>query len=219
MMPNYRDKQSVPTQSPNSIIMIDENSSFCRRFFDESAQIAQLLDAEKATRMVAALVELRQRKGRLFILGAGGSAGNSSHAVNDFRKLCGIEAYSPTDNSSELTARINDEGWDTAFVEWLRISNLQKKDALLVFSVGGGSIERNVSIPIVNALKHGKNVGAVILGIVGRDGGFTKSIGTEVLVVPNVNDKLVTPHSEAFQAIVWHCLVSHPLLQIAPTKW
>jgi len=206
-------------RGPVNLDTNDKGSVFCRQFLNDIARIADLIDASKVTRMVLELVELRKNNGRLFILGAGGSAGNSSHAVNDFRKLCGIEAYSPTDNISELTARINDDGWDTAFIEWLRISKLNEKDALLIFSVGGGSVEKNISVPIVNALKYGKNLGAAILGIVGRDGGYTKSIGDEVLVVPTVNEQLVTPFSEAFQAIIWHCLVSHPLLQTKPTKW
>jgi D-sedoheptulose 7-phosphate isomerase len=165
------------------------------------------------------LTSLRDRKGRLFVLGVGGSAGNASHAVNDFRKLCGIEAYAPTDNVSELTARTNDEGWDTIFSEWLKVSNLNENDALLVFSVGGGNLEKNVSPGIVTALKYAKNVKSKIFGIVGRDGGFTNEVGDCVIVIPTVNKVHITPHTEAFHGIVWHSLVSNPILQIKSTKW
>ncbi len=197
----------------------DKNLMFCKDFFEGISEISEKIDTEQVTRIAKKLSEVREHDGRLFIIGAGGSAGNASHAVNDFRKLCQLEAYSPTDNTSELTARINDEGWDTAFIEWLRVSKVNSKDAVLVFSVGGGSVEQNVSVPIIKALEHTKQVGGTILGIVGRDGGYTKIVGEEVLLIPTVNNSLVTPFSESFQAVVWHCLVSHPLLQVNPTKW
>jgi len=169
--------------------------------------------------MADQLVALRERKGRLFLIGVGGSAGNCSHAVNDFRKLCGIQAYSPVDNVSELTARANDEGWDTIFSGWLEISDLSVRDAILILSVGGGDSARNVSTNIVKAIDFAKSRGAKVLGIVGRDSGYTAKHGDVVVVVPQVNADRVTPLSEAFQAVVWHCLVSHPQLQVNRTKW
>jgi len=169
--------------------------------------------------MVEVLADLRQSGGRLFLLGVGGSAANCSHAVNDFRKLAGIEAYAPTDNVSELTARTNDEGWSTVFAAWLKVSHLTKRDVLFVMSVGGGSLEKNISPNLVTALDYGKEVGARIIGIVGRDGGYTARVADACVVIPTVNPANVTPHSEAFQAIVWHLLVSHPALKAAPTKW
>jgi len=193
--------------------------SYIDQYFQEVKKIINIIDLETLEEMTNALVKLRKREGRLFILGVGGSAANASHAVNDFRKLCGIEAYAPTDNVSELTARTNDAGWDTVFVEWLRTSHLSERDAVMVFSVGGGSIERNVSINLIKALEEVKHRGAIILGIVGRDGGYTKKIGGPVLVIPVINPEYVTPHTEAFQSVVWHCLVSHPKLQIQATKW
>ena len=165
------------------------------------------------------LAALRARGGRLFILGVGGSAGNSSHAVNDFRKLCGIETYSPVDNVSELTARTNDEGWDTVFAAWLEVSRLNERDAILVFSVGGGDVERNVSTNIVKAVDLAKARRAKVLGVVGRKSGHTAKLADVAVVIPEINSERVTPHSEAFQAVVWHCLVSHPALQVNRTKW
>lgn len=182
-------------------------------------EIAARIDQAAVEAIAKSLVALRARGGRLFILGVGGSAANCSHAVNDFRKLCGIEAYAPTDNVSELTARTNDEGWETVFVGWLRISRLSKNDALLIFSVGGGDAERNVSMNIVRALEFAKEIGATILGVVGREGGFTKRVGDHVVVIPTVEPAHVTPHTEAFQAVIWHSLVSHPDLQRNATKW
>lgn len=193
--------------------------SHISNYFDEAIQIAKKIDFATLEGITNALVALREHGGRLFILGVGGSAANASHAVNDFRKLCGIETYAPTDNVSELTARTNDEGWDTVFVEWLRISHLSEKDAVMVFSVGGGNIEYNVSINLISAIDEAKNCGAIILGIVGRDGGYVKKVGDHVLVIPTVEPQHVTPHTEAFQSVVWHCLVSHPKLQIQATKW
>jgi D-sedoheptulose 7-phosphate isomerase len=188
-------------------------------YFGQVGEIAKRIDHQRIEVMAEALAALRERSGRLFLLGVGGSAGNCAHAVNDFRKLCGIEAYAPTDNVSELTARTNDEGWETVFSAWLKTSRLSKKDAVLVFSVGGGNAEHNVSMNIVRALELAKSRGATILGVVGRDGGTTAKLGNPVVVIPTVDDKLVTPHTEAFQAVVWHCLVSHPKLQVQATKW
>lgn len=178
-----------------------------------------MIDPQVIERMADRLVQLRERGGRLFLLGVGGSAANCSHAVNDFRKITGIEALSPCDNVSELTARTNDEGWDTVFAAWLRTSRANEKDAVMVFSVGGGNIEKNVSVNLVRALEEAKKRGLTILGVVGRDGGFTKQMGDEVLVVPTVDPKHVTPHSEAFQSVVSHCLVSHPKLMVQEAKW
>ncbi|MGH8678047.1 MAG: SIS domain-containing protein [Burkholderiales bacterium] len=188
-------------------------------YFQEVVKVAQLIDIAAVERLASELSALRERHGRLFLLGVGGSAGNCSHAVNDFRKLCGIEAYAPTDNVSELTARTNDEGWDTVFAAWLRTSRANDKDAVLVFSVGGGNLEKNVSPNIVAALKEAKQRGLKVYGVVGRDGGYTKQVGDCVVVVPTVDARRVTPHTEAFQAVVWHCLVSHPALQQVATKW
>ena len=190
-----------------------------QKFFQQTSNIAELIDYSTIERIATSLVELRNSGGRLFFLGVGGSAGNCSHAVNDFRKLCGIESYAPTDNVSELTARINDEGWDGALAAWLKISKLGSKDGLFILSVGGGNIEKQVSVNLVKAIDLAKERKAKVFGIVGRDGGYTKIKGDAVVLVPVVDDKLITPHSEAFQAVVWHCLVSHPSLQIQATKW
>ena len=188
-------------------------------FFDEVAKIAQSIDAAGVENLATELAALRQRGGRLFFLGVGGSAANCSHAVNDFRKLCGIEAYTPVDNVAELTARTNDEAWDTVFAAWLKTSRANKNDAVFVFSVGGGNVEKNVSANIVAGLKEAKQRSMKIFGVVGRDGGYTKQVGDCVVVVPTVEASRVTPHTEAFQAVVWHCLVSHPKLQQISTKW
>jgi D-sedoheptulose 7-phosphate isomerase len=193
--------------------------SFVQEFLSEIAQITQQLDVASIDQMVELLVQTRARGGRLFILGVGGSAANASHAVNDFRKLVGLEAYAPTDNVSELTARTNDEGWASVFVEWLRTSRLQPKDLILVFSVGGGSVEKNVSPNLVSALQLAKQVGTSIIGVVGRDGGYTAQVADACVIVPIVNPAHITPHTEAFQAMVWHLLVSHPKLQLVGTKW
>jgi D-sedoheptulose 7-phosphate isomerase len=192
---------------------------FAEQFLAEAAQIVARLDRvsiEKAAKMIG---ELRATGGRLFILGVGGSAANASHAVNDFRKIAGIEAYAPTDNVSELTARTNDEGWATVFEGWLKTSKLAARDAVLVFSVGGGDLERNVSPNLVAALKLAKSVGAKIIGVVGRDGGYTAKVADACVLIPVVNPVHVTPHSEAFQAVVWHLLVSHPAVKVEQTKW
>ena len=193
--------------------------SFARDHLREAKQILDRLDVDVIERMARILAETRARGGRLFFLGVGGSAGNCSHAVNDFRKIAGIEAYAPTDNVSELTARTNDEGWDSVFAEWLKISRLRASDAVFVFSVGGGSLEKNVSPNLVRALEYAKHVGAKILGVVGRDGGYTAQVGDSVCIIPTVNPEAVTPHAEAFQAVVWHLLVSHPALKSNQTKW
>jgi D-sedoheptulose 7-phosphate isomerase len=193
--------------------------SFARTHLDEAKRIIDALDVGMIDQIAELLAALRQRGGRLFFLGVGGSAGNCSHAVNDFRKLAGIEAYAPTDNVSELTARTNDEGWETVFAAWLKVSKLKADDALFVFSVGGGSLEKNISPNLVRALQYAKTVGAKVLGVVGRDGGYTAKVGDAVCVVPTVNVDAVTPHSEAFQAVIWHLLVSHPALKLNQTKW
>jgi D-sedoheptulose 7-phosphate isomerase len=190
-----------------------------KQYFEEVCAVAKAIDIAAIEQLAKELAALRERGGRLFLLGVGGSAGNCGHAVNDFRKLCGIEAYAPTDNVSELTARTNDEGWDTVFSGWLKISKGNDKDAVLVFSVGGGNLEKNVSPNIVSGLKEAKQRGMKIFGVVGRDGGYTKQVGDCVIVVPTVDAARVTPHAEAFQAVVWHCLVSHPVLQQIATKW
>ncbi|MBU1012580.1 MAG: SIS domain-containing protein [Bacteroidetes bacterium] len=189
------------------------------QYFEQVKRVAKLIDKQQIEILTNALVRLRENGGRLFFLGVGGSAGNCSHAVNDFRKLCGIESYAPTDNVSELTARINDEGWDGALAAWLKISKLDSKDALFIMSVGGGNIEKQVSVNLVQAIDLAVERKAKVFGIVGRDGGYTQIKGDAVVLVPVVDDKLITPHSEAFQAVVWHCLVSHPALQIQATKW
>jgi D-sedoheptulose 7-phosphate isomerase len=193
--------------------------NFTSEFLDEVGTIARGLDRGQIERMVEILAGLRQSTGRLFILGVGGSAGNAGHAVNDFRKICGIEAYAPTDNVSELTARANDEGWPSIFVEWLKISRLDADDVVLVFSVGGGDLERNVSPNLVTALRHAKAVGARIIGIVGRNGGYTATVADAAVIIPTVHPERVTPHSEAFQAVVWHLIVSHPSMKAVQTKW
>ena len=190
-----------------------------QQFFYETQKIANEIDTDQIERMAACLCALRERAGRLFLIGVGGSAANCSHAVNDFRKLCGIEAYAPVDNVAELTARTNDEGWHTVFSEWMKVSRANRDDAIMVLSVGGGNKARNVSMNIVHALEAGKQEGMEILGIVGRDDGFTHEVGDCVVVIPNVCDDRITPHSEGFQAVVWHCLVSHPDLQVKQTKW
>jgi D-sedoheptulose 7-phosphate isomerase len=188
-------------------------------FLTEVAEIARRTPIEVVENLCDELVALREREGRLFILGVGGSAGNCGHAVNDFRKLCGIEAYAPVDNVSELTARANDEGWETIFTGWLDVSRANAKDAILVLSVGGGDAERNVSMNIVRAVDMGKARGLKVFGILGRDSGHTARHADIAIVIPTVDPALITPHSEAFQAVVWHCLVSHPALQITKTKW
>ncbi len=193
--------------------------SYSEQHLRETAQIVSQLDPVLCEKAVELLAAVRERGGRLFILGVGGSAANASHAVNDFRKIAGLECYAPTDNVSELTARTNDEGWSTVFAEWLKGSRLNDKDALLILSVGGGNLEKNVSPNLVAALELAKERGASVLGIVGRDGGYTAKVADVVIVIPTVNPNNTTPHSEAFQAVVWHLFVSHPKLKVAQTKW
>ena len=190
-----------------------------QQFLSEARQIIDQIDPDITERMVSLIDQTRQLQGRLFILGVGGSAANASHAVNDFRKIVGIEAYAPTDNVSELTARTNDEGWPSVFVEWLKVSRLQADDLILVLSVGGGSLDRNVSPNLVTALQFALEIGTTIIGIVGRDGGYTAKVANACLIIPTINPDHITPHAEAFQAIVWHLLVSHPTLKIQQTRW
>lgn len=194
-------------------------TTYTFQHLNESKEIIQKLDVESIEGMVSILTNTKNCGGRLFFLGVGGSAGNCSHAVNDFRKIVGIESYAPTDNVSELTARTNDEGWPSVFVEWLKISKLSAKDCLFILSVGGGNLEKNISPNLVEALKYGKSVNSKIVGIVGRDGGYTAKVADACVIIPTVNPDNVTPHSEAFQAVIWHLLVSHPSLKANQTKW
>lgn len=193
--------------------------NYAAQHLKEAVEIIQKMDISAIEKMADLLVTVKKDEGRIFFLGVGGSAGNCSHAVNDFRKIVGIESYAPTDNVSELTARTNDEGWATIFTEWLKISRLQPKDALFIFSVGGGSVEKNISPNLVAAIKFAKSVGAKVTGVVGRDGGYTAQAADACVIVPTVNPETITPHSEAFQAVVWHLLVSHPKLKANSTKW
>jgi D-sedoheptulose 7-phosphate isomerase len=211
----------MPTSNSDTLNLdiTNPNMTFISRHLDEVIEITRLIDVSMIADLVHLLVQLKERGGRLFFLGVGGSAGNCSHAVNDFRKIVGIEAYAPTDNVSELTARTNDEGWSTIFVEWLRISKLSPDDAVFVFSVGGGDLERNISANLVEAVKFARTIGAKVLGVVGRSDGYTAKVADACVVVPTVNEDSVTPHSEAFQAVIWHLLVSHPALKSTGTKW
>ena len=194
-------------------------SAYTENYYNEVCKVATGIDLSQVDKIIDILVKVREEGGRLFILGVGGSAGNAGHAVNDFRKICGFEAYAPTDNVSELTARINDDGWDSMFANWLRGSNLSSRDAVLVFSVGGGNAEKKISNNIVEALKFSSLIGSKILGIVGRDGGYTKICADACVVVPTVNSETITPHTEAFQAVVWHGIVTHPKLLKNEMKW
>ena len=198
---------------------VERQTSFAASFLEEVREIATRLDTISIEKAAALLADVRERSGRLFVIGVGGSAANASHAVNDFRKITGIEAYAPTDNVAELTARINDDGWQNVFAAWLEGSRLQASDAVLVFSVGGGNLERNVSPNIVSALDYAKSKGAAIIGIVGRDGGYTAKMADACVLIPVVHPGRTTPHTEAFQAVVWHLLVSHPALQRSATHW
>ena len=193
--------------------------NFINQYFAEAQDIIEKIDKESILKIISIINKVRKDKGRLFILGVGGGAGHASHAVNDFRKICGIEAYTPTDNVSELTARINDDGWETAYANWLKISNLNNNDALLVFSVGGGNLEKNISVNILKSLELAKKLGTKICGIVGRDGGYTAQVADACVVIPPINPDTITPHTEAFQAVIWHLLVSHPDLQKYEMKW
>ena len=194
-------------------------TTFVQQYLEEVQKVTAQLDADALEKMVDELARIRDRGGRLFILGVGGSAANASHAVNDFRKICGFECYAPTDNVSELTARTNDEGWPTVLSEWLKGSRLSGQDGLLILSVGGGNLEKNVSPNLVSAIQLARQVGAAVLGIVGRDGGYTAKEANACVIIPTVNPEHVTPHSEAFQAVVWHLFVSHPKLKVNRTKW
>lgn len=194
-------------------------STFTRQFLGEVSQIVSTIDADSVERLATGLAAVRDGGGRLFILGVGGSAGHASHAVNDFRKICGFEAYAPTDNVSELTARTNDEGWESTFVEWLKTSRLSRADALLIFSVGGGNKEKNVSVNLIRAIDLARERGAKVFGIVGRDGGYTAEAADECVVIPPLFRERITPHTEGLCAVVWHLLVSHPALQQSATKW
>jgi D-sedoheptulose 7-phosphate isomerase len=208
-----------PILPPAQVSGVNSLVSHVQSYFEQVSLIARSLDHSAIDLMSTELAALRARGGRLFFLGVGGSAGNCGHAVNDFRKLCGIESYAPTDNVSELTARANDEGWDTIFSAWLVTSRANEKDGVFVFSVGGGNAERNVSPNIIKGLEEAIRRKVTIFGVVGRDGGYTKKVGHHVVVIPTVDAALVTPHTEAFQGVVWHCLVSHPALQQNATKW
>lgn len=205
--------------------MILESSSrgmemtYSRQHLDEAIQITSAISVETVESIVELLMQVKKNKGRIFFLGVGGSAANASHAVNDFRKLAGIESYAPTDNVAELTARTNDEGWPTVFVEWLKVSNLNSTDCLFILSVGGGDKNKDVSVNLCEAIDYGKSVGAKITGIVGRDGGYTAQMADVCVIIPTVNPATVTPHTESFQAILWHLMVSHPDLKVNPTKW
>jgi len=207
-------------------MLIDKNidegvwfMNYSERHLNEAIEIIKKIDSSLIEKMVDLLLEIKNKSGRIFFLGVGGSAGNCSHAVNDFRKIVGIETYAPTDNVSELTARTNDEGWNTIFSEWLKVSKLSSKDCLFVLSVGGGNLEKNISPNLVEALKYGKSVNSKIVGIVGRDGGYTAQAADVCVIIPTVNPDNITPHSEAFQAVIWHLIVSHPKLKINQTKW
>ena len=192
---------------------------YTKKHLNETSSIIKNLNIKIIEKIVNLIVKIKSGGGRIFFLGVGGSAGNCSHAVNDFRKIIGIECYAPTDNVSELTARTNDEGWSTVFLEWLKISKLSDNDMLFIFSVGGGNLKKKVSTNLVEALKYGKHIGSKIVGIVGRDGGYTAKVSDACLIIPTVNPKTITPHSEAFQSIIWHLLVSHPKLKSKQTKW
>ncbi len=192
---------------------------YIKQYLSEVNEVVALLDVDIIEKMVNELVNLKKGEGRLFFLGVGGGAGNAAHAVNDFRKIAGIESYTPTDNVSELSSRINDDGWDSSFVKWLWGSKLNSRDAVFVFSVGGGNEEKNISVNIVNSLKYAKEVGAKIFGVVGRDGGYTAKLADACVIIPTVNHETVTPHTEAFQAVIWHLIVSHPEIKAAEMKW
>jgi D-sedoheptulose 7-phosphate isomerase len=193
--------------------------SYVDDYMEEVKSITELINHTAIEKMIDILIDIREKKGRLFFLGVGGGAGNATHAVNDFRKIAGIESYSPTDNVSELTARINDEGWESVFAAWLKGCNLSPKDGVFVFSVGGGNQEKNISVNLVRALEYAKKVGAKVLGIVGRDGGYTGKVADSFVIIPTINTSTVTPHTEAFQSVIWHLIVSHPRMRVVEMKW
>ena len=196
-----------------------KSSEHVKKYFEGIKNISDLLIKQDIEDLAKEILKIKKKRGRIFFLGVGGSAGNSSHAVNDFRKICEVESYTPTDNVSEFSARINDDGWDSSFSKWLKVSKLNRKDAIFIFSVGGGNLKKKVSVNLVEAIKYAKKIKSKIFGVVGRDGGFTKLKGDKIILIPNVNPKMVTPFTEAYQAVVWHCLVSHPILQKVKTKW
>ena len=193
--------------------------SFSEKYLEECIEICNTINPDEIEQMADLINSVRLNNGRIFFLGVGGGAGHASHAVNDFRKICNIESYAPTDNVSELTARVNDDGWDTCYVNWLKGSNLSEKDLLFVFSVGGGNLEKNISVNILKSLQLAQEIGSKICGVVGRDGGYTKKVADICIIVPTVNENNITPHTEAFQAVIWHLLVSHPRLQKHEMKW
>ena len=195
------------------------NNQHLENYFNLIKKTSENIDQEQISELIDNLLKIRENDGRIFFLGVGGSAANASHAINDFRKLCNIESYSPFDNISELTARINDEGWESALEEWLKVSNINNKDAIFILSVGGGNLEKNVSVNLINAIKYAKSKSAKIFGIVGRDGGYTKVHGDCIILIPTVDEKLVTPISESYQSVIWHSIVSSPTLQVNKTKW
>lgn len=192
---------------------------FIKQYLEDVISISSKLDKQEIEKIISLLKDMRKEKGRIFFLGVGGGAGNASHAVNDFRKICGIESYTPTDNISELTARVNDDGWETSYVNWLKGSHLSYQDMIFVFSVGGGNLEKNISANIVRSLEYAKDVGAKICGVVGRDGGYTAKVANACVIIPPINSSTVTPHTESFQAVIWHLLISHPELQKFEMKW
>jgi D-sedoheptulose 7-phosphate isomerase len=193
--------------------------TYINEYMEEVQKIAEKIDHQTIGKMVELILEIRKNNGRLFFIGLGGGAGNATHAVNDFRKICGIESYSPLDNVDELTARINDDGWENIFADWLKVSRLSKNDGVFIFSVGGGNIEKNISINLVRVLEYAKTVGAKILGIVGRDGGFTGRVADACIIIPVVNNSTITPHTEEFQSVVWHLIISHPKMRLSEMKW
>ena len=195
------------------------NNKHISKYFSQIPDLIEKIDLKQINQIIRHLIVLKNKKGRIFFLGVGGSAGNCSHAVNDFRKICEIESYTPTDNVSELTARINDDGWNTSLMEWLKISKLNSRDAIFVFSVGGGNIKKNVSMNLVQSIKYAKQKKSKIFGLVGKDGGYTKKMGDAVVLIPTIDKKLITPYAEAFQAVIWHCIVTHPALQSKKMKW
>lgn len=192
---------------------------YIEEYLKEVVEITESIDKSEIEKMIDVILNVKKNEGRIFFLGVGGSAGNASHAVNDFRKIAGIECYSPTDNVSELTARVNDDGWDTSFVNWLKGSRLNSNDCLFIFSVGGGSVEKNISVNLVNALKYGKEKGSSVIGIVGKDGGYTSKVSDACIIIPTVNNETITPHTEAFQGTIWHLIVTHPLIKSFEMKW
>jgi D-sedoheptulose 7-phosphate isomerase len=196
-----------------------EIKDYIENYLNEVAEITSRLDKAEIEKMIGVILKVKKEQGRIFMLGVGGSAGNASHAVNDFRKIAGIECYAPTDNVSELTARVNDDGWDSSFVNWLKGSRLNQKDCIFIFSVGGGNLEKNVSVNIVNSLKYAKETGSSVIGIVGKDGGYTAKVADACVIIPTVNKDTITPHSEAFQATIWHLLVTHPAIKENEMKW